>query len=61
LRLFTLIIEHKIDLIKRTYFIINLGKDGGKNGGELLFQGLPEDLIKSKGSNTATYLKEKLS
>ena len=55
-----IVIEHNIDLIKCADYIIDLGLDGGKNGGELLFQGIPEDLIKSKKSYTATYLKEKL-
>jgi len=55
-----IVIEHNIDLIKCADYIIDLGLDGGKNGGELLFQGLPEDLIKVKKSYTAKYLKEKL-
>ena len=55
-----IVIEHNIDLIKCADYIIDLGKEGGENGGEVLFQGLPEDLIKSKTSYTATYLKEKL-
>ncbi len=54
------VIEHNLDLIKCADYIIDLGKDGGKNGGELLFQGLPEDLIKSKDSYTAKYLGVKL-
>ncbi len=56
-----IVIEHNIDLIKCADYIIDLGKEGGKNGGEILFQGLPEDLVKSKTSYTAQYLKEKLS
>ncbi len=56
-----IVIEHNIELIKCADYIIDLGKEGGKNGGEVLFQGLPEDLIKSKTSYTAEYLKEKLS
>ena len=55
------VIEHNIDLIKCADYIIDLGKEGGENGGEVLFQGSPEDLIKAKNSYTATYLKEKLS
>jgi excinuclease ABC subunit A len=56
-----IVIEHNIELIKCADYIIDLGKEGGKNGGEVLFQGLPEDLIKSRTSFTAKYLKEKLS
>ena len=55
-----IVIEHNIELIKCADYIIDLGKEGGKNGGEILFQGIPEDLVKSKTSYTAKYLKEKL-
>jgi excinuclease ABC subunit A len=55
-----IVIEHNIDLIKCADYIIDLGKEGGKNGGSLLFQGTPEDLIKSKDSLTAPYLADKL-
>ena len=53
-------IEHNIELIKCADYIIDLGLEGGKKGGELLFQGTPEELITNKKSFTATYLKEKL-
>ncbi len=56
-----IVIEHNIDLIKCADYIIDLGKEGGKNGGSLLFQGTPEALIKCKGSLTAPYLAEKLN
>ncbi len=56
-----IVIEHNIDLIKCADYIIDLGKEGGKNGGSLLFQGTPEDLIKCKDSLTAPYLDEKLN
>ncbi len=56
-----IVIEHNIDLIKCADYIIDLGKEGGKNGGSLLFEGTPEELIKSKESYTAQYLKEKLA
>jgi excinuclease ABC subunit A len=55
-----IVIEHNIDLIKCADYIIDLGKEGGKNGGELIFQGTPEDLIKYKNSYTAKYLADKL-
>ncbi len=54
------VIEHNIELIKCADYIIDLGLEGGKNGGNLLFQGTPEDLIKNKKSYTASFLKEKL-
>ena len=56
-----IVIEHNIDLIKCADYIIDLGKEGGKNGGSLLFQGTPENLIKCKDSLTAPYLAEKLN
>ncbi len=55
-----IVIEHNIELIKCADYIIDLGLDGGKNGGDLIFQGTPEDLIQNKKSYTAKYLKEKL-
>ena len=55
-----IVIEHNIELIKCADYIIDLGKDGGKKGGELLFQGTPEELLNCKESYTASYLGEKL-
>ncbi len=55
-----IVIEHNLDLIKCADWIIDLGPEGGENGGKLLGTGTPEDLIKIKKSITATYLKEKL-
>lgn len=54
-------IEHNTDVIKSADWIIDLGPEGGANGGELMFSGTPEDLIKNKKSHTAHYLKEKLT
>lgn len=55
-----IVIEHNIDLIKCADYIIDLGKEGGKQGGSLLFQGTPEALAGCKNSYTAPYLMEKL-
>ncbi|WP_456422428.1 excinuclease ABC subunit UvrA [Lutibacter sp.] len=55
------VIEHNIELIKCADYIIDLGKDGGKKGGQLIFQGSPEELINCENSYTASYLKEKLN
>nr|WP_298992814.1 excinuclease ABC subunit UvrA [uncultured Polaribacter sp.] len=55
-----IVIEHNIDLIKCADYIIDLGLEGGKNGGNLIYQGTPEALAKNKDSYTAEYLKEKL-
>ena len=55
-----LIIEHNLDVIKLADYIIDLGKEGGNAGGEILFSGTPEELIECKESYTATYLKDEL-
>jgi len=55
-----LVIEHNLDLIKCADWIIDLGPEGGENGGQLLAEGTPEEVIKMKKSVTAKYLKEKL-
>ena len=52
-----IIIEHNLDVIKLADYIIDLGPNGGDMGGQLLFQGTPEDLIEVKESATAEYLK----
>lgn len=54
------VIEHNIELIKCADYILDLGLEGGKKGGELIFEGTPEELIQNKRSYTAEYLKEKL-
>ena len=55
-----IVIEHNLDLIKCADWIIDLGPEGGENGGQLLGAGTPEDVVKMKKSITASYLKEKL-
>ena len=55
-----IVIEHNIELIKCADYIIDLGLEGGKNGGNLIFQGTPEKLARNKKSYTAKYLAEKL-
>ncbi len=55
-----LVIEHNMDIIKMADWIVDLGPEGGKNGGEILFQGTPENFIKEKNNSTAFYLKKEL-
>jgi len=55
------VIEHNLDVIKCADYIIDLGPEGGEGGGEIVYQGPPEGLIKSKKSHTAHYLKKYLS
>ena len=52
-----IIIEHNLDIVKYADWIIDMGPEGGKKGGELLFEGLPEDLLKCERSLTGKYLK----
>lgn len=52
-----LIIEHNLDVIKAADWVIDMGPEGGKNGGKVLFQGTPEELIKQKNSETGRFLK----
>ncbi|MFV5695766.1 excinuclease ABC subunit UvrA [Flavobacterium sp. LB3P122] len=55
-----IVIEHNLDLIKCADWIIDLGPEGGENGGKLLAVGTPEEIVKIKKSITAKYLKDKL-
>ncbi|WP_299839341.1 excinuclease ABC subunit UvrA [uncultured Tenacibaculum sp.] len=55
-----IVIEHNTDLIKCADHIIDLGVEGGKKGGNLMFEGTPEDLIQEKDSLTGIFIKEKL-
>jgi excinuclease ABC subunit A len=56
-----IVIEHNMELIKSADYIIDLGPEGGKNGGNLMAAGTPEEVIESKSSLTAKYLKDLLS
>jgi excinuclease ABC subunit A len=55
-----LVIEHNLDIIKVADYIIDIGPEGGKGGGEILFAGTPEELVKEKRSYTANFLKKEL-
>lgn len=54
------IIEHNPEIIKCADWIIDLGPGGGNEGGNLLFEGTPEDMVKDKSSVTGIYLKDKI-
>jgi len=56
-----IIIEHNMDVIKTVDHIIEIGPNGGKLGGQIIFSGKPEDLIKVESSPTAVYLKKELT
>ena len=55
-----LCIEHNLDVVKCADWIVDLGPEAGNAGGELVFQGIPEDMVNAKNSITAPYLLEKL-
>jgi excinuclease ABC subunit A len=56
-----LIIEHNMEVIKTADWIIDLGPEGGDQGGKLCFEGTPEQMLDLTDNHTATYLKEKLN
>jgi excinuclease ABC subunit A len=55
-----IVVEHNLELIKCADYIIDLGPDGGEEGGHLVAYGTPEDIVKVKTSETGKYLKDKL-
>ncbi len=55
-----IVIEHNLEVIKSADYIIDLGPEGGENGGEVVGCGTPEDLIKNPASYTGQFLKKKL-
>ena len=56
-----IIIEHNMDVIKKADYIVDLGPEGGKNGGEMIFQGFIDDFLDCKSSVTADFLKKELT
>jgi len=55
-----LIIEHNLDVIRQVDYLIDIGPEGGKYGGEILACGTPEEVIKEKKSHTAAYLRREI-
>lgn len=55
-----IVIEHNLDVVKCADYVIDLGPEGGDKGGNLVFSGTPEEMIKCSGSITGKYLKDKL-
>ena len=55
-----ILIEHNIEMIKNADWIIDLGPEGGQDGGHVVFEGTPEDLVRLKESYTGTYLSTKI-
>ena len=55
-----LIIEHNLDVVKLADYVIDIGYEGGKGGGQLIAKGTPEEIVKNKKSYTAQFLKKEL-
>jgi excinuclease ABC subunit A len=55
-----IIIEHNMDVIKVADYVIDMGPEGGQEGGRILVEGTPEEIIKSSTSYTAQFLKPEL-
>ncbi len=55
-----IVIEHNMDVIKCADWVIDLGPEAGKNGGELVFEGTPEEMVKKPKGHTARFLSKKL-
>ena len=56
-----LIIEHNLDVIKAVDYIIDIGYEGGKGGGQVIGYGTPEEICKNKSSYTAKFLAKELN
>ena len=54
-----IVIEHNLDVVTQADWIIDMGPDGGKNGGQVVFQGAVRDIINCSASVTGQFLKEK--
>jgi excinuclease ABC subunit A len=54
-----IVIEHNMDVIKCADWVVDIGPEGGEKGGNVVFEGIPEDLIKEENSYTGKYLMER--
>ncbi|MEV7524345.1 excinuclease ABC subunit UvrA [Streptomyces sp. NPDC091371] len=55
-----IVIEHNLDIVKRADWVVDMGPEGGRHGGQVLFTGTPEQLVKEQASHTAQALREDL-
>jgi len=56
-----IVIEHNLDVIKSSDYVIDLGPEGGEKGGNIVAKGTPEEIVNAEGSHTAAYLKKVLN
>ena len=54
-------VEHRMELIAQADWIIDIGPEGGSNGGEVIFEGVPGDIVSCAASKTGVYLKDAIS
>src|SRR5690606_38105282 len=54
-----IVIEHNLDVISRADWVIDLGPGAGHDGGKVVFEGVPADLVKAKGSLTGEFLRKR--
>jgi excinuclease ABC subunit A len=52
-----MVIEHNMDVIKVSDYIVDLGKEGGRGGGQIIFSGTPEQIVKVKDNYTGRFLR----
>ena len=52
-----IVIEHNLDVIRAADWVVDIGPDGGDQGGTIVFEGTPDELVKDKNSYTGAYLK----
>ena len=55
-----IVVEHDEDMIRSADYVIDIGYEGGKGGGEVVAKGTPEEIVKNKKSYTAQFLKKEL-
>jgi excinuclease UvrABC ATPase subunit len=55
-----IVIEHNLDVVARADWVIDLGPGGGHDGGRVIFEGTPAELVKAEGSVTGRYLRRRL-
>ena len=53
-----IIIEHNLDVMKQADYIIDIGPDGGSDGGEVVFKGTPKEMVDTSETITAQYLRK---
>jgi excinuclease UvrABC ATPase subunit len=55
-----IVIEHNLDVVKRSDWVIDLGPEAGRHGGQVVFEGTPSQLLEAEGSFTAEFLRKDL-